>query len=397
MIVEGGFFRSLWRAISLLVCNPWVLAVGLLWGGFRFADGHLFKTLEPSSPLVINCVEAVLTAGARILFTVYAFALYREVRHEALDAKQAVGESSLLNTSLGFVFGAFLPLVHLVPLILGLITVHRNKQFHIRSAIAIGVGGFFTAVYALVLAGWLVRGNNPIQNVGYGFLTQENPALATQVSLLETHSYHQALDQLKIMTTGSLQPDWTVNCAFAIARWHDNDLDGALDTFYTASQENPTRGEFYFYYGRALLEQGQITSAAKQFQTATQYDSSFTLAKRFSDLADSAYTPSPILSAAFSVIILLILFTVHEYGHAAVAWKLGDPTAKDQGRLTLNPIKHLDPFGSIFLPGILIFQHSEMIFGWAKPVPVNPENFKDPPKDHMRVAFAGLPLICWLQ
>jgi Zn-dependent protease len=57
--------------------------------------------------------------------------------------------------------------------------------------------------------------------------------------------------------------------------------------------------------------------------------------------------------------------------------------------LTLNPVPHLDLFGSLILPAILLFQQSEIMFGWAKPVPVNPENFKDPKKDHMLVSFAG--------
>jgi Zn-dependent protease len=86
---------------------------------------------------------------------------------------------------------------------------------------------------------------------------------------------------------------------------------------------------------------------------------------------------------------LLILFTLHEYGHAFAAWKLGDDTAKVQGRLTLNPIPHLDIFGSILLPAILLFQQSDVVFGWAKPVQVNPENFKNPNRDHMLVSFAG--------
>jgi Zn-dependent protease len=86
---------------------------------------------------------------------------------------------------------------------------------------------------------------------------------------------------------------------------------------------------------------------------------------------------------------LLILFTLHEYGHAFAAWKLGDDTSEKQGRLTLNPIPHLDLFGSIILPAILLFQQSEVIFGWARPVPVDPRNFRNPRRDHMLVSFAG--------
>lgn len=79
---------------------------------------------------------------------------------------------------------------------------------------------------------------------------------------------------------------------------------------------------------------------------------------------------------------LLLALTVHECAHAWVAWRLGDNTAYMMGRVTLNPIKHLDPVGTlaIFLTGM---------FGWARPVPVNERNFKHPAKDLMLVSIAG--------
>jgi Zn-dependent protease len=79
--------------------------------------------------------------------------------------------------------------------------------------------------------------------------------------------------------------------------------------------------------------------------------------------------------------VILISLTFHEYSHGLVAYLLGDPTAKNSGRLTLNPIKHLDPLGAIFL---MIFR-----FGWAKPVPVNPMYFKKRKRDMSLVALAG--------
>jgi Zn-dependent protease len=88
-------------------------------------------------------------------------------------------------------------------------------------------------------------------------------------------------------------------------------------------------------------------------------------------------------------IILLLLFTSHEYAHAFAASKLGDDTAKNAGRLTLNPLAHLDILGSIVLPGLLVWRHSEVIFGWAKPVPVDTSKFANPRRDHRIVSFAG--------
>ncbi|NQU17409.1 MAG: site-2 protease family protein [Candidatus Saganbacteria bacterium] len=79
--------------------------------------------------------------------------------------------------------------------------------------------------------------------------------------------------------------------------------------------------------------------------------------------------------------IILGCITIHEYAHAKVADMLGDPTARYAGRLTLNPIPHIDPFGLIAL---ILFK-----IGWAKPVPVNPYNFQDPEKGMMMVGLAG--------
>ncbi len=78
---------------------------------------------------------------------------------------------------------------------------------------------------------------------------------------------------------------------------------------------------------------------------------------------------------------ILVGLTLHELAHGLVAFLLGDPTAKENGRLTLNPIKHLDPLGTI----LLFIAH----FGWAKPVPVNPRNFSFPKRDMSLVALAG--------
>ena len=93
--------------------------------------------------------------------------------------------------------------------------------------------------------------------------------------------------------------------------------------------------------------------------------------------------------AIFSLIVLLFSVIIHELAHGYVAYSLGDPTAKYEGRLTLNPIKHLDPFGSIILPLLLFIAGSPFLFGWAKPVPINPYNFTDKKFGEIKVSFAG--------
>ena len=91
----------------------------------------------------------------------------------------------------------------------------------------------------------------------------------------------------------------------------------------------------------------------------------------------------------FSLIVLLFSIVIHEVSHGEVAYRLGDPTAKYAGRLTLNPLKHLDLFGSLVLPLFLVITRSPFIIGWAKPVPINPYNFRDPKYGSAKVALAG--------
>ena len=82
------------------------------------------------------------------------------------------------------------------------------------------------------------------------------------------------------------------------------------------------------------------------------------------------------LDIIFQIAILIFSVVVHEVSHGAVANVLGDPTAKLQGRLTLNPIQHIDPIGSVLVPLLLFFTNAGVMFGWAKPVPVNPYNLR---------------------
>jgi Zn-dependent protease len=92
------------------------------------------------------------------------------------------------------------------------------------------------------------------------------------------------------------------------------------------------------------------------------------------------------------IVALFMALTFHEFAHGWIARKLGDRTAESQGRLTLNPKDHIDPFGTILVPVMLIFMKSPVVFGWAKPVPINPLNFRNPRKGMMWSALGG-PLI----
>ncbi|HMK30607.1 MAG TPA: site-2 protease family protein [Terriglobales bacterium] len=90
----------------------------------------------------------------------------------------------------------------------------------------------------------------------------------------------------------------------------------------------------------------------------------------------------------FQIIAFLFAISVHESAHAWTANRCGDPTARMLGRITLNPIKHIDPVGTILLPAIAMISHFPVI-GWAKPTPVDPRHFKNPVRDDILVSVAG--------
>ncbi len=95
-----------------------------------------------------------------------------------------------------------------------------------------------------------------------------------------------------------------------------------------------------------------------------------------------------ILSIVIQIFVVLFAITVHEAAHGWAALKMGDPTAYAAGRVTLNPLAHIDLIGTILLPLLLIIAH-QPAFGWAKPVPVNPYNLRHPRRDHLWISFAG--------
>lgn len=91
-----------------------------------------------------------------------------------------------------------------------------------------------------------------------------------------------------------------------------------------------------------------------------------------------------------SLLILILSIIAHEVAHGFAADSLGDPTPRLAGRLTLNPLPHIDPMGSIVIPALLILTHSPIFFGWAKPVPYNPYNLRHQPWGEVWVALAGV-------
>jgi len=95
------------------------------------------------------------------------------------------------------------------------------------------------------------------------------------------------------------------------------------------------------------------------------------------------------MEIALSLIVLILSIIAHEVAHGYAADALGDPTARYAGRLTLNPVPHIDLMGSVLIPGLLLLSHSPILFGWAKPVPYNPFNLRNRRWGEAAVAVAG--------
>lgn len=89
------------------------------------------------------------------------------------------------------------------------------------------------------------------------------------------------------------------------------------------------------------------------------------------------------------VLPVLLAVTFHEAAHGFVAWRLGDSTARRLGRISANPLRHVDPVGTVVLPGLLVLSKAPFIFGWAKPVPIDPRQLRQPRRDMVLVAVAG--------
>jgi len=105
--------------------------------------------------------------------------------------------------------------------------------------------------------------------------------------------------------------------------------------------------------------------------------------------------PALLIDGLIQYLGLIILLTFHEFGHAWMAWKCGDDTAHSQGRVSLNPLVHIDPIGTVVMPLLMIFLSlsgsgiGRFLIGWAKPVPVNPSNLRNPRVDDLLVTLAG--------
>jgi Zn-dependent protease len=399
LVIEPKLFRSFLHVLKTLLFNPITLAIALIWFAADLADSLLFDFSGKPLPLAIALARSGVFALLKMYAVMYFLVIYKNLWGALVQRQRAdeiltaathpsTGEG-LAKASLGVSFFSFVPFVHLVALILGIVSLKRSQRFILKAAVACCAGGFFTILYALVGVGYLTVQKTTLPMPDYSFLSAGSEEAQPYVDLLEQAAYADVQAELEDTASASASRSWNLDAALAVSEYRQHALDNALKDFYAALQKKPERSEFYFYYGLALVEKDNPDMALEQFQLALKHEPQLEIAKQYVSLVQNRFQPTQIISALMYLVILFFLFTVHEYGHAFAAWKLGDDTAKNLGRLTLNPIVHLDLFGSILLPAILLLQQSGVFFGWARPVPVDPRNFKHPKRDHMLVSFAG--------
>lgn len=394
-----GIPRCFGRAVRVLFARRGVLIAALGWGGIQCLERYAEQVLPPDLYGGLAGVRSGVMACAAIV--AYGFVLfeYRKARVTLFgETPERVGsvfgdgvslDQRLSVACVRLACFAFIPILSVVSVVLGAIVLRRRRRFDGRAASALLLGLFFSIVYGVVLLGGRLPRSEGERGLGYTFLSRADARLAPCVARLERGEYVVALKTLR-----EIEPDrdhwgWPFLCASAVARVGTGDSEDALADFGSAAENGADHPLFHYYRGEAYLEQNLFPEAEEHFRLAVLRNPDFEAARTRAALAGNAYEPSRIERGIAFVVILLFLFTMHEYGHAHAAWRAGDSTAKDAGRLTLNPLAHLDLFGSVLLPGLLLWRQSGIVFGWAKPVPVNPYNFRDPKRDHMVVSFAG--------
>lgn len=414
IIERGRIGRSFFRSFCALAFRPLALIVGFVWGAVSFTDAIIGDLIDKETVIMFSGLRAGILAFVTILAYSCALDIYRKARFEIFGERTEDVPAEAANIPLpvspgekcartGFIlaFLSFVPPFSIAALILGIIALRRKTRLVTKALVACFSGGFFIMVYLLAVAGLFFPRSTPV-SPGYGFLGEADARLKSQTALFERGAFWEAWGQWKNNQIKESERGWAFYCASAILKDKLGDKEGALADFRSGLSGKPHCGEFYYYYGKALLAKGSVEEALDNFDLALKYEPEIHDAGRLLSLVRKAYLPPQIVTSIAFVVILLILFTFHEYAHAFAASKLGDDTAKNQGRLSFNPLVHLDLIGSLLLPAILLWRQSSVIFGWAKPVPVNPGNFTDPRRDHMTVSFAGpamnllISMVCFL-
>jgi Zn-dependent protease len=293
---------------------------------------------------------------------------------------------------------SIIPVMHLFAVILGWKRFTRQQQGRFRAMVGFVLGAFFTALYCLALLGNIAANGKKAYVVPHissldaymadSAVSDELKQILLQLKDANGSQSHALAQQLESMGSDQTQARYF---ALGLAHEYEAAPQQALAAFKKYQELGGSSPEAQFHIARINLfdthDYFEARNSLTRFQMSHPHD---TTAKLYISLIDNrvAWDGNWIISI-LSVIALLIAMTAHEFGHSVTAYKCGDTTAKEAGRMSLNPVVHLDLFGSIILPAFLILSRSAIIVGWAKPVPVNRENFRNPKRDNVLVALMG--------
>jgi Zn-dependent protease len=412
----GNVWQGFLRAFRLARDNS--IAYGLLFFAyFSFEVCHTYFKIgqwDPKAPttfILLHIVNALIDLYAiRVIVAFAAHSAQERELKSILDScitgrskaqAQVAPAKQMANANVCLLLGALsiVPVIHLFAMIQGWKRFTRQQQGKFRAMVGFALGVFFTVFYCLALLGNIAA--NSKKNVVL-------PHISTLDSYMSDNALSKELKQILRQIRGgdigfdprvlaqqleSMRSDQAPERYFALGLAHEYALSPqqALAAFKKYLELGGSSDEALFHIARINLFQlndyFEARNGLVRFLTVHPNDKT---AKLYISLIDNrvAWNNNWIISI-LSVIALLIALTSHEFGHSFTAYKCGDTTSKEAGRMSLNPIVHLDLFGSIILPAFLILSRSSVIVGWAKPVPVNRENFKNPKRDSVLVALMG--------
>jgi len=415
IFMRGNVLKGLGAALRLMRENPAPAALFFL-GYFIFEIFHEFfgfGSLKSSHAipffvlhgayaafdLYVSRIAVSLAAGSRFLpdanATLDGYIAGERARGQVPDEAR---QKRRANVCLLLGVLSMIPGVHCFAAVLGWERFRHQQYGRFRSMTGCILGIFFTVLYCSAILGNMLtreRRAGPPAHVSSLELYLNDPATAVPVRQIIRQLRsgrridHRALaGELEAMKEDRSQARYF---ALGLAHGYAYNAQESLAAFKQCLQLPDWSPEALFHIGRIHLFQTHDFFEARNYLARfLKYHPQDTTALRYISLIDNrvAWDKNWIISL-LSVIALLTAITCHEYGHSYAAYKCGDPTPRDAGRLSLNPIVHLDLFGSIILPASLILSHSGVIVGWAKPVPVNPDNFRNPGRDTALVSVMG--------
>lgn len=287
---------------------------------------------------------------------------------------------------------SFFPFVHLVALFYSLKKMRRQKFARVRLIAGFILGVFFTTMYLFAFLGMIV----PLKKTDLSYartidiyMKPNAASLPVQKALrkIKNGDYLGALDLLKKVNDGT-----EVVCfAKGVIYEKFGDIDQAIEMFSKSIKFDANNGEAYFHLGFLTMYKPDQAEKAKAYfkDFLASYPHDPKALKYIQLLNNGVNWASDIFVKIIMIVVLLISFVLHEFSHALTAYKCGDETQKSNRRLTLNPFAHLDLFGSIILPAVLLLRNSPVVFGWAKPVSFDRTKFKDPDRDEALVSLMG--------